>query len=308
MQNNAGSTADPVNESYIGPIIDMHIHAFDEGSSEYGQEFENELTGKKYYSPPSALSHREQTFDKFKKYNIVKALVSSNTSNVGGEPSRKWAEFAPEKVIIGNNHRIAPETLRELFYNNQLHALAEVAPYYEGILPTDERLKPFFYLAEELDIPVGFHLLPGGPPGTAYEFAPNSRAIHANPLQFEEILLAHPKMRIFIMHAAWPYLDDMKALMYAHPQVYVETGVIDWLLPTKGFHNYLKELVDSGFGNRIMFGTDQMVWVEAIDDAVNAINSANFLTLDQKADIFYNNAARFLRLTDEEIAKHHEGS
>ncbi len=38
--------------------------------------------------------------------------------------------------------------------------------------------------------------------------------------------------------------------------------------------------------------------------AVDAIQSADFLTPEQKADIFYNNAARFLRLSEEEIAKH----
>ena len=106
------------------------------------------------------------------------------------------------------------------------------------------------------------------------------------------------------MHAGWPYLEDMKALMYAHPQVYVELGAIDWVLPKKEFHNFLKGLVEAGFGKRIMFGTDQMVWVETIDDAIAAVNSATFLSLDQKEDIFYNNAARFLGLSDEEIKKH----
>ena len=32
--------------------------------------------------------------------------------------------------------------------------------------------------------------------------------------------------------------------------------------------------------------------------------SAPFLSEEQKRDIFYNNAARFLRLTEQEIAKH----
>ena len=36
-----------------------------------------------------------------------------------------------------------------------------------------------------------------------------------------------------------------------------------------------------------MFGSDQMVWPEAIGMAVEAINSADFLTSEQKADIFY---------------------
>jgi predicted TIM-barrel fold metal-dependent hydrolase len=41
-----------------------------------------------------------------------------------------------------------------------------------------------------------------------------------------------------------------------------------------------------------------MVWPEKIGAAVNAIEQAPFLTADQKRDIFYNNAVRFLRLDD----------
>jgi hypothetical protein len=45
-----------------------------------------------------------------------------------------------------------------------------------------------------------------------------------------------------------------------------------------------------------MFGSDQMVWPEKISSAVEAIEEAPFLTDEQKRDIFYNNAKRFLRL------------
>jgi hypothetical protein len=60
-----------------------------------------------------------------------------------------------------------------------------------------------------------------------------------------------------------------------------------------------------GFGQRVMFGTDQMLWPEAIGMAIDAIESADFLSEEQKRDIFYNNAARFLRLGEKEIARHH---
>ena len=53
-----------------------------------------------------------------------------------------------------------------------------------------------------------------------------------------------------------------------------------------------------------MFGSDQMVWPETIDVAVESVNSADFLKLEQKEDIFYDNAAIFLGLTEEEIKKH----
>jgi uncharacterized protein len=45
-----------------------------------------------------------------------------------------------------------------------------------------------------------------------------------------------------------------------------------------------------------MFGTDQMRWPDAIGVAIEVIESVKFLTEEQRRDIFYNNAARFLRL------------
>jgi hypothetical protein len=48
-----------------------------------------------------------------------------------------------------------------------------------------------------------------------------------------------------------------------------------------------------------------MNWPETIEVGLEAINTADFLDTQQKRDILYNNAARFLRLSDEEIAIHH---
>ncbi len=84
--------------------------------------------------------------------------------------------------------------------------------------------------------------------------------------------------------------------MFAHPRVYVDVAVIDFAWPRAEFHSYLKRLVNAGMGKRIMFGSDQMVWPEAVDVAIEAIEQAEFLSAEQKRDIFYNNAARFLRL------------
>ena len=43
----------------------------------------------------------------------------------------------------------------------------------------------------------------------------------------------------------------------------------------------------------------------AIEIAIATIENAPFLSEEQKRDIFYNNAARFLRLSEEEITRHH---
>jgi uncharacterized protein len=107
------------------------------------------------------------------------------------------------------------------------------------------------------------------------------------------------------MHAGWPMLDDLLALLRTHPQVYVEVGVIYWALPRAEFHRYLQRIVEAGFGRRVMFGSDQMVWPGVIERAIRSIEAAPFLSPEQKRDILYNNAARFLRLSDADIARHH---
>lgn len=297
MNENKKPNNNPETENsivYTGPIIDMHCHAFDRMFFG-GQDYTNPLTGKTYKASSSIDSLRIETFAKYEEHNVVKAMVSS------GE---LWFEHAPDKIIIGNNHKYSVDELKKRFNNGKLKVIGEVAPNYDGLLPTDESLTKYFDLAVELDIPIAYHMFPGGPPGGAYFFDPDIRAFHAKPLQLEEILINRSKLKIYIMHAAWPYLDDLKALMYAHPQVYVGLGVISWVLPRKEFHRFLNELVDAGFGNRIMYGSDQMLWVDTISDGIDAINSADFLTQEQKADIFYNNAAKFLGFTDEEIKMH----
>ena len=49
-----------------------------------------------------------------------------------------------------------------------------------------------------------------------------------------------------------------------------------------------------------------MIWPEVIGENIEAIETADFLTEEQKRDILYNNAARFLRLSEEQIAAHHQ--
>ncbi|MCH7854219.1 MAG: amidohydrolase family protein, partial [Proteobacteria bacterium] len=53
---------------------------------------------------------------------------------------------------------------------------------------------------------------------------------------------------------------------------------------------------DAGFSKRIMFGSDQMVWPDAIGRAIETVESAPFLSKEQRRDIMCRNAMTFLRL------------
>lgn len=283
-----------INELYKGPIIDMHIHAYNEemGGMMFGMNHPNPLKNETYIGVQNPEEQKVETFKKFEKNNIVLALTSDG---------QLWFEDAPDKILISGRN-MPLDSLRNMAENGNLSAIGELNPFYGGITADDESQKPFFDLAEELNLPLGFHIMPGGPPGGIYHMGMDRvRVKNANPKQLEEVLVSHPKLKVFVMHGGWPYLEDMKAMLYAHPQLYLDIAAIDWILPTKELHNFLKGLIDSGFGNRIMFGTDQMVWPETIDIAVDAVNSAEFLTIEQKEDIFFDNAAEFLNLSEEKI-------
>ena len=222
-----------------------------------------------------------------------------------------WIAAAPERFIRGHYFSIkpdieSPDELVELHEDGRLDVLAEITTQYQGIEPAGPELAPYWAMLEDHDIPAGIHIGPG-PPGVIYMGAANYRARLHSALTLEEVLVRHPKLRVYIMHAGFPMLDDLLTVMYTHPQVYVEVGVIVWTQPQAAFYRYLQGIVDAGFGDRVMFGSDQMVWPETIGRSIDIINAAPFLSEAQKRDILFNNAARFLRLSDDEIARMHAG-
>lgn len=236
---------------------------------------------------------------------------------LGGSPElvAAWMKAAPGRFIPALDVRFDPETaemfaptppgasrralsvgeLRRLHAAGAFHVLGEVSNQYAGIPPDDERLEPLWAMAEQLDVPVGIHI-GGADPGTPYTGSPAFRARLQSALTLEEVLVRHPKLRVYIMHAGYPMLDDLLALLFTHPQVYVEPSMAVNVETRAAFYRFLRGLVDAGYGDRVMFGSDQLIWPGLIEAAIESIEAAPFLSAGQKRDIFYNNAARFLRL------------
>ena len=310
---------------YSGPILDMHLHAEEAHSPpvalcppfedlplrDPSKTYSWATMLEAYTDPECADPVKSPETDEGVMRETIAIMERRNVFGVlSGSPDRvaEWMSAAPDRFIPGLDFWVkegpSPDSLRSLYERGALAVLGEVLNQYYGITPDDERMEPYWALAEELDIPVGIHIGKGAP-GVIYLGARDYRAHLYSALTLEEVLVRHPRLRVYIMHAGYPMLDDLLSLMHAHPQIYVDIAVLAWAEPRAGFYRYLKAIIDTGFGERVMFASDQRVWPGMIDVSIATIEEAPFLSADRKQDIFYNNAARFLRLSDEEIARHH---
>jgi hypothetical protein len=237
------------------------------------------------------------------RYNIVLAVGSGELEMVEEMKSHAQdrflggIEFPRYTAPVNNRLEEWPDIdeLRQLYESGQLQIIGEVTAQYAGVAPNDPRLEPYYALAEELDIPFCLHT-GFGPPMSPYLGDPDFRMRYGNPLLLEDVLVKHPKLRIYIAHGGYPFIEETIALMMMYQQVYVDISAINWLLTPEEFRSYLQQLTDARLGKRIMFGTDQMIWPEAVGMSIEAIESATFLTEEQKQDIYFNNAAEFLKL------------
>jgi predicted TIM-barrel fold metal-dependent hydrolase len=282
------------------PVIDMHLHAFAADANgpppmalcvpvvphmppwdpkePWGQVFmrtmKNPPCPDPVWSPTTDEALMNETLTAMDRRNVIGVLSGTP------ERVRQWRAAAPGRFIpsvdfILGRDDIPADEMRRLFRSGDFEVFGEISNQYEGIAPDDERMEPYWTLAEELDIPVAIHL-GAGPPGVPY-LGSGIRISQGSALLLEDVLVRHPRMRISLMHYGHQRFDDTIALLEHHPQVYVDLGGIQWWYPRPFFHTQLQTLFDAGFGKRVMFGSDQMNWPGLIEHAIAAVEDAPFL-------------------------------
>lgn len=296
------------------PIIDVHVHAM-KVNPNFAMDmcpwFLSNMPGGDPNLPPPAFLNtncadplKAARNDQEMQSAVLATMKRLNMTIIAyGDPQilRAWSKAAPGRVIpgIGISHskEISVKAFKDSLSSGFYKVMGEVAPQYEGLSPSDPSLDPYFAAAEELNIPVGIHMGTGGN-GMANITQPKYRSSLGNPFLLEDLLARHPKLKIWVMHAGYPMIDEIIALMGAHAYVYVDLAGFIWSYPLEEIHAYIKRLVQAGFGKRIMYGTDLLVWPKLIETSVGVIENANYLSFEQKRDILFNNAVRFFRLDE----------
>src|SRR6185503_19925763 len=81
----------------------------------------------------------------------------------------------------------------------------KLAPIYQNYHPCDERMSPVYEYCEKRGIPILFHQ------GTT--FPRRAPLKYAQPIQLEDVALAHPKLAIVIAHMGHAWMDDTIVLI-----------------------------------------------------------------------------------------------
>jgi hypothetical protein len=286
----AGITLGAQGQPSAPPVIDVHVHSTNTSPQEALER--SSALNVRYMFVSSLSADLPVWAAAVDAERMLPALVlpcDAGRAPITGRPCWTGSQSFPDTAW-----------LRGELQAHRVLGLGEMSPQYLGVSPNDARLEPYWTLAEEFDVPVGVHMGPG-PPGAAYESSdipfksPAFSMAASDPMLLEPVLLQHKRLRLFVMHAGWPRLEPMLALLYAHPHVYVDVAALQapFMVPRGVYLRYLQSLVEAGFARRIMFGSD---FPNQVGSGIDAITSATFLTAEQKADILCGNAMRFLRL------------
>ncbi len=122
---------------------------------------------------------------------------------------------------------------------------AHLHTYGFGLPVNDKRYFPFYAKCVELDVPVVMQI------GHSAEAMPSEMG---RPMLLDDIALFFPELRIVAAHTGWPWVEELIAMSWKHPNIYIGTtahGPKYWdskliaYLNTKG----------RGLG-KVLFGTD----------------------------------------------------
>ena len=158
------------------------------------------------------------------------------------------------------------------------------------MFPNDPRLKKLYELCIAFNKPLIVHA------GMSLE--KNAVSKYSHPMEFEEILIDFPELKVCLGHFGWPWIRDTAALLIKHENAYANTAMMytgsPQQLMEQVFHKDLeKYCLDHDICNKVMFGSDS--------PRIRPVRIKHGLDLLEIKDstrkkIYYENAALFLGL------------
>ncbi|MCS6817405.1 MAG: amidohydrolase family protein [Blastocatellia bacterium] len=120
---------------------------------------------------------------------------------------------------------------------------AHIHPYGFGLPLNAAEWYPFYAKCAELDIPIVIQT------GHSAEFMPSACG---RPILLDDVALYFPELRLVAAHTGWPWVEELIALAWKHPNVYI---AVSGHAPRYWDKSLVHFLNSRGIG-KVMWGTD----------------------------------------------------
>jgi len=282
------------------PIIDVHRHTPWPGDSDAEglTLIRDEMRAHRVVATALFITGREDVAH-YRSDEAVRFLLSPMFPCPALTAQRKWC-FTETGGPMPDARWLDAELAA-----GRLQGLGELVFNYAAVRPDDPAMAPFWALAAKHDVPTFVHTGRGPGPGQGPRRHPGCcadyTAEYGDPALLRPVLQKHPTLRVVLQHVGFDFMDETIALMRDFPNVHADMSVLNSVGPRELHDASLRRLVDAGLADRILLGSDDQAYAPIIE----RIEGAVFLTPAQRRGIYYDNAARFLRLDATTIAADH---
>lgn len=277
-------------------IIDTHVHPMfftDTGLKEKDFERNRQELGL-YKTDDYDLKSIEVDVKcaKVDKQVLLPLVLKNNKALVSNKQVADLVKKRPDLFIgfasVNPHSKTCLKDLEYAFKNLKLSGLA-LHPSKQEFYPNDKKMDAIYKMCLKYNKPIIFHA------GISME--PNCLMKYSYPLNFEEVLLKYPKLRICLAHFGWPWVKETAALLLKYPNCYTDTALLYFDDPRQFYHQVFEvdlgpKWLDRSLRHQVMFGSDDPR-LERIR-MIKAIENMD-LRPSTKRMIFYKNAEVFLK-------------
>ncbi len=156
----------------------------------------------------------------------------------------------------------------------------------QGWYANDKRLYSLYSYCQQKKIPVAIH--------TSINFTANRKMDYGRPIYLDDVACDFPDLIIIANHGGWPWVNEMVAIAWKHPNVFIEMGGISPKYiskPGTGWEPFLT-YGNSILQDQILFATDSLIPYERVIEELNMLPLKD--TVREK--FLYENARRILNL------------
>lgn len=243
-------------------FIDMHVHPIFYEPINQDKEKED-LRHQAIHIYKNGTASLEHIFNQmnYAKLDYLCLLPQDYSSEYGSplvrnEEIKRLVDMAPNRFIgfasIDIKSENAEVELERSFTELSLKGL-KLNLSRQSIYPYDDSLDRIYDICEKYQKPIIFH--------SGFSWEPSCPAKYSHPLEFEELAMKRPKLKICLAHFGWPWVRETAMLMLKYPNVYADTAIL-YFDSAEEFYKqvFQKDIpstwIDRSLRHQVMFGSN----------------------------------------------------